>query len=154
MCFGVTSLWIESSLTSGAALHIQISCILCTGSRGVRGEGVLRYACEEALETTQPQAPHSLSFGAKRTRKRMHVLKFTTFPKMCRTHAGQQIKLSFHSKCPMSRKISVCSCFVDCLSCDQRELAVEHPEGPKCFCLVCGSVCPADYGGQVPDLGS
>lgn len=31
--FGPTRLWIESSLTSGlsAALHIQISCILCRG---------------------------------------------------------------------------------------------------------------------------
>lgn len=55
---------------------------------------LLRYACEEALETTQLQAPDSLSyngsFGAKGTRKKMmHVLKFTTFPEMCGTDSGQ-----------------------------------------------------------------
>lgn len=85
MCFGVTRLWIESHLTSGAE-HSFAHPNLLYPVQG--GPVLLRYAREEALETTQVQAPDSLSyngsFGTKGTRKkRMHVLKFTSFPEMC-----------------------------------------------------------------------
>lgn len=72
MCFGVTSFWIESYLTSGAE-HSFAHPNLLYPVQGGGGYVLLRYACEEALETTQIQAPDSLSyngsFGAKRTRK-------------------------------------------------------------------------------------
>lgn len=92
MHYGVTSLWIESSLTSGAEHSSAHPNLLYPVQEG--GPVLLRYACEEALETTQLQAPDSLSyngsFGAKGTRKKMmHVLKFTTFPEMCGTDSGQ-----------------------------------------------------------------
>lgn len=101
MCFGVTSLWIESSLTSGTE-HSSAHPNLLYPVQG--GPLLLRYACEEALETTQLQAPDSLSyngsFGAKRTRKMMHVLKFTTFPEMCAIDPGQRKALLFLKEMP------------------------------------------------------
>lgn len=70
MCFW--SFWIESSVTSGAE-HSSAHPNLLYPVQG--GPLLLRYACEEALETTQLQAPHSLSyngsFGAKRSRKKL-----------------------------------------------------------------------------------
>lgn len=86
LCFGVTSLWIESSVTSGAERSSAHPNLLYPVQGGTV---LLRYACEEALETTQLQAPDSLSyngpFGKKEPEKMMHVLKFTTFPEMSGT---------------------------------------------------------------------
>lgn len=77
MCFGLASLWIESSLTSGAehsSAHTNLLYPVQEGAGGGDPAVLLRYACEEALETTQIQAPDSLSyngsFGARRTRKK------------------------------------------------------------------------------------
>lgn len=69
---GLSHLWHQGLST---ALHIQISYILCGGA-GVAV--LLRYACEEALETTQAPAPDPLSnngsFGAKRSsEKKTHA---------------------------------------------------------------------------------
>lgn len=70
LCFRVKGFWIESSLTSGAELSSPRTNLLypvpggCVGWAAV----LLRYACEEALETSQLQAPDPLqyngSFGA------------------------------------------------------------------------------------------
>lgn len=70
ICYGVTIVWIESSLTSGPE-HSSAHSNLLNPVRGVAV--LLRYASEEALETTELQAPDPLSyngsFGAERTRK-------------------------------------------------------------------------------------
>lgn len=106
MYFGVTSLWIESSLTSGA-LHIQISCILCGVVGGGEGWGeavLLRYACEEALETTQLQAPDSLSyngsFGAKRSRKNDACIEIYYLPRNVRNRSGPVDNAHFLQQMP------------------------------------------------------
>lgn len=71
MCFGVTSLldWVISDIRGRAQLCTYKSLVSCVGGGAV----LLRYACEEALETIQLQALDSLSyngsFGAKRRKK-------------------------------------------------------------------------------------
>ena len=89
MCFGVTSLWIESSLTSGAE-HSSADLNLLYPVQG--GAVLLRYACEEALETTQFQAPDSLSyngsFGAKRSRKNDACIEIYYLPRSVWNRSG------------------------------------------------------------------
>lgn len=62
--------WVISDIRGWAQLRTSKSPVSCAQ----RGGGELRYACEETLETTQLQAPDSLSyngsFGAKRNRKK------------------------------------------------------------------------------------
>lgn len=89
MCFGVANLWIESSLTSGAE-HSSAHPNLLYPVQG--GAALLRYACEEALETTQLQAPDSLSyngsFGAKRTRKNGACIEIYYLPRSVWNRSG------------------------------------------------------------------
>ncbi len=84
MCFGVTSLWIESSLTSGAE-HSSAHPNLLYPVQREGGAVLLRFACEEALETTPLQAPDSLSyngsFGAKRSRKNDACIEIYYLPR-------------------------------------------------------------------------
>lgn len=68
--------WVISDIRGWAQLCTYKSLVSCANEVGGLGVGgvLLRYACEEALETTEIQAPHSLSyngsFGARRTRKK------------------------------------------------------------------------------------
>lgn len=135
---GLSHLWHQGLST---ALHIQISCILCRGGGAV----LLRYACEEALETTQLQAPDSLSyngsFGAKRTRKNDACIEIYYLPRNVQNRSGPVDNAHFLQPnafliwmacwAEMCDYLEFCAdgWFVDGLSCDQGEHTVKHPEG-------------------------
>lgn len=129
----------------------------------------LRYACEEASETTQLQAPDSLScngsFGAKRSSKKKKneaQIKIYCRPRNVQNRSGLIHQDHFTSdKCLFnldelpSREVllsTVCSSVI-C----SRSVSVTD-RGTCCntcrsAAQTCGRTSPADCGGRAPDLG-
>jgi len=103
MFFGVTRLWIESSLTSGAEHSSAHPNLLYP----VQGEG--GGLCCRGMQLKRLWRPlnsrllihcHIMDhLGQKEPEKMMHVLKFTAFPEMCGTDLGQNTMLIFSNQC-------------------------------------------------------
>lgn len=92
---GLSHLWHQALST---ALHIQISCILCRGGLCYWGMHVKRHW--RPLNSRLLIHCHIMDhLGQKEPEKMMHVLKFTTFPEMCRIDPGQWTTLIFSDKC-------------------------------------------------------
>lgn len=105
-CFGLTSHWIESSLTSGAE-HSSANLLYPVQTRRV-GEwwGGLCYWGMHVKRHWRPLKSRLLihchimdHLGQEEPEKMMHVLKFTTFPEVCGIDPSQQTMLIFSDKC-------------------------------------------------------
>lgn len=100
MCFGVTSLWIESSLTSGAEHSSADLNLLYPVQGGLCYWGMHVKRHWRPLNSRLLIHCHIMDhLGQKDAEKMMHVLKFTTFPEVCGIDPGQQTILIFSNKC-------------------------------------------------------